>query len=262
MLHPKIAGDFCTGWLSKDPYGLKGGVNLYSFVCNSPLSLVDYLGLAPKQPFDWHHNFVQKYREQFEALGIDIDSKDNGWIFYRKDHKELTSSFEEKWDQFWAQKDRNPANTSKCEVESYFNTQIKGEFEDHYSRGGKPTVGYTKWSGQKWDKKWKLGTNAIQKTAVAAGGVLLILETKASVDWVTKSGQQEKMAQLASVMTSGDSSTRFVGVREWYQQNFPGIADPWGIPSVRAASEAMSGEPWSQEFADQFVQSFSEDSDE
>ena len=43
-------------WLSRDPIGERGGVNLYGFVGNDPVSRVDYLGLIEPngEPFDWN----------------------------------------------------------------------------------------------------------------------------------------------------------------------------------------------------------------
>lgn len=46
LLAPFRAYDPHTGrWLSRDPIGEKGGVNLYGFVANSPLNKIDSLGL-------------------------------------------------------------------------------------------------------------------------------------------------------------------------------------------------------------------------
>jgi RHS repeat-associated protein len=47
-------------WLNRDPIGEEGGLNIYGYVSNSPLSLTDALGLAPEPVdgmpgwcFDW-----------------------------------------------------------------------------------------------------------------------------------------------------------------------------------------------------------------
>jgi len=37
-------------WLSKDPIGERGGLNLYSFIVNSAVNHVDVLGLVGKGP--------------------------------------------------------------------------------------------------------------------------------------------------------------------------------------------------------------------
>jgi hypothetical protein len=40
-------------WLSRDPSGESGGRHLYSFVANSPLNFVDFLGLQPPAAGPW-----------------------------------------------------------------------------------------------------------------------------------------------------------------------------------------------------------------
>jgi RHS repeat-associated protein len=107
-------------FVSEDPIGLDGGINLYAYVENSPLNWVDPLGDFPRLPSGWwsrigekglgklallnyvttriiglpyqvrkliqtpisewfrkasrcHHDFRQKYRPEFERMGIDID---------------------------------------------------------------------------------------------------------------------------------------------------------------------------------------------
>ena len=47
-------------WLSRDPIGEAGGVNLYGFVGNRPVGLIDILGLASQAPST---GFVQKFYE-------------------------------------------------------------------------------------------------------------------------------------------------------------------------------------------------------
>src|SRR6266516_4387408 len=38
-------------WLNRDPISEYGGINLYGFVGNSPIDLLDFFGLAPQNPF-------------------------------------------------------------------------------------------------------------------------------------------------------------------------------------------------------------------
>ena len=37
-------------WLSRDPAGFRGGYNVYGFVVNSPLGLIDVIGWIPVAP--------------------------------------------------------------------------------------------------------------------------------------------------------------------------------------------------------------------
>jgi RHS repeat-associated protein len=45
-------------WMSRDPIGQKGGMNLHAFLKNAPLSSTDYLGLIGY--FDWYINMIEK----------------------------------------------------------------------------------------------------------------------------------------------------------------------------------------------------------
>ncbi len=54
LMYPYRPYSLSTGrWLSRDPIGEKGGVNLYGFVANDPLNQVDFLGLTTVQSDHW-----------------------------------------------------------------------------------------------------------------------------------------------------------------------------------------------------------------
>jgi RHS repeat-associated protein len=40
-------------WLSRDPIGERGGINLYGYVANDPVNKIDPKGLSAWNPFDW-----------------------------------------------------------------------------------------------------------------------------------------------------------------------------------------------------------------
>ena len=60
-------------WLSRDPIGEEGGLNLYGFVSNNSISWIDELGLLPSpgvgdqiNPFGWRGSDKKNYTEWFE----------------------------------------------------------------------------------------------------------------------------------------------------------------------------------------------------
>jgi RHS repeat-associated protein len=78
--------DPVTGrWPSRDPIEENGGVNLYGFVGNDSINRFDLLGFVEA----WHHLLVQQLRAYYNALGIDIDSKELGVIMEQVDHTAL-----------------------------------------------------------------------------------------------------------------------------------------------------------------------------
>jgi len=48
-------------WLSKDPIGLGGGVNLYAFCGNDPINITDFLGLCESYRNGWRDKFTENY---------------------------------------------------------------------------------------------------------------------------------------------------------------------------------------------------------
>jgi RHS repeat-associated protein len=76
-------------WLSRDPIGHEGGLNLYGFLANDPVNAVDALGLIEYWPDNWHHNALQEYRDLFKLSGIDIDQKKWGDMLPLGVHQEL-----------------------------------------------------------------------------------------------------------------------------------------------------------------------------
>ena len=63
-------------WISNDPFGLRGGENLYAYVANTPTNLVDPLGLAPDQCSVEKSNRCEDYEKCLDQCNNDADETD------------------------------------------------------------------------------------------------------------------------------------------------------------------------------------------
>jgi RHS repeat-associated protein len=72
-------------WLNRDPLEEGGGMNLYRYVDNSPVSLLDRLGLAPYQPYDTPAQAAANALNDILALSIKENSEYSGAINVYKD---------------------------------------------------------------------------------------------------------------------------------------------------------------------------------
>jgi RHS repeat-associated protein len=70
-------------WASADPTGISGGLNLYTYVLNNPLRLLDPLGMEPEQlPQDSEGNYVvpgATIEIQAKPLNVPSNSLDRQW---------------------------------------------------------------------------------------------------------------------------------------------------------------------------------------
>ena len=90
-------------WLSRDPMGERGGMNLYGMAGNDPVNRWDLLGL------DWHHIAVQQFRQHFTSLGLNIDDCAFGWDLKAPDHTALhKAGWNKAWADFWAESHKQP----------------------------------------------------------------------------------------------------------------------------------------------------------
>jgi RHS repeat-associated protein len=64
-------------WLNPDPIGEAGGINLYSFVGNSPINRTDFLGLSPQDV----QNIVNQSHQYINDLTQSGQRVDNGFLF-------------------------------------------------------------------------------------------------------------------------------------------------------------------------------------
>lgn len=76
----------------------------------------------PGSDFDAHHNYPQKFREQFESVGIDIDAAENGTWVQKNEHRSSAKRYNAIWaEQFemWG------GNFTKEMVEEFFNSLLR-----------------------------------------------------------------------------------------------------------------------------------------
>jgi len=93
-------------WLSRDPIGTTGGINLYYFSANSTANAIDILG----EFVEWHHGFPQAiFTPDFlTSVGItpdklDINSKEFGHMLDFSQHRGAVDSLHsQKWNQTWS----------------------------------------------------------------------------------------------------------------------------------------------------------------
>ncbi len=53
---------FIGKWISRDPIGVEGGVNVYNYTANNPVNNIDPIGLCEKKPIlDWEHVHFYHY---------------------------------------------------------------------------------------------------------------------------------------------------------------------------------------------------------
>jgi RHS repeat-associated protein len=69
-------------WLSRDPIGEKGGVNLYAYVLNQPMLSVDRLGLDAIVLFDPHA--VRILGSSQGHIAILVGNNSSGWTYYSR----------------------------------------------------------------------------------------------------------------------------------------------------------------------------------
>ncbi len=63
-------------WLSEDPIGEDGSINLYCFVRNSPLILIDFLGLTQKDV----NKILSVYHDSVSNMTTEGERIDYGWL--------------------------------------------------------------------------------------------------------------------------------------------------------------------------------------
>jgi len=139
-------------WLNRDPIQEYGGINLYGFIDNNPISFVDSLGLIKDWPDNWHHNALQDFEGEFLLNSIDINNPKWGTILPLGVHQELhTRDFNGAVIDFLYPHGGDFKPTDPAVFERRFQNWLNDikssdEFGDLFSKGRQPTVSYGQWS--------------------------------------------------------------------------------------------------------------------
>jgi RHS repeat-associated protein len=62
-------------WISRDPIGEQGGINLYGYVGNNPVEIVDPLGLVWYNPFSWNWGKIGDAFTLRGGVGLGVAAK-------------------------------------------------------------------------------------------------------------------------------------------------------------------------------------------
>ncbi|MBI5117924.1 hypothetical protein HZA56_15725 [Candidatus Poribacteria bacterium] len=54
-------------WITRDPIGYAGGMNLYAYVGNGPVNWIDPLGLTPQDRVDWAENQYNNHKDDWKG---------------------------------------------------------------------------------------------------------------------------------------------------------------------------------------------------
>ncbi len=135
------AYDPTTGrWLSRDPIGEAGGLNLYAYTGNNPINFIDKSGLENEA---WHH-LVPKAEEfkPFLPPNYDVHSPSNGWMMKCSDHDAIGSA---NWNKDWRDFFNGQAKTE--EQINAFKETMKAKY-GLAGKGKQAIQSYTTWSSK------------------------------------------------------------------------------------------------------------------
>jgi RHS repeat-associated protein len=223
-------------WIGRDPIGIRGGANLYGFVLNNPVSLIDILGLegcgsgsdgsgeSPKP--NWHHDYPQEHEKFFKSKGIDIHEAKRGTIFEDPaDHTGKGGIHPEGYNKDWDDWIEEHQDADDKEIEGFQRELREGKYKKQYKNGKPATKGYNEWKKERRTMNIKaklrcLGTIAILCTAIdAAANADEIADnfeeaidqfTHVIDDDVARLGPAGRLAQIASDLGGGEISANVI----------------------------------------------------
>ena len=140
-------------WLSRDPIGEQGGPNLYAFVRNNPISLIDLLGLD-----QWHHLLPKEIFEPWvlQLLGLDpniIHQKQFGRILDDNAHSKLHPEWNRAWEDWLdAELDSGRPITINKVIVQLERMKASSEFAPFLAFGFDADVDYNTWNSP-WRKR-------------------------------------------------------------------------------------------------------------
>ena len=76
-------------WLSRDPVNESGGINLYGFSRNDPITKLDAWGMADLTAPEWHHSAMRAFEWEFGQSGINIHDAKWGTMLPAWVHSEV-----------------------------------------------------------------------------------------------------------------------------------------------------------------------------
>jgi RHS repeat-associated protein len=151
-------------WPSRDPIEEWGGLNLYGFGWNSPVSGYDLLGN------DWHH-LIPFAKGQDHGFDEDyINGAKNGLILSPEDHKLLHKRhWIKKWNAWFRAQCKNKIPITKSSVEAQLEVMKSDpDFKDILARG-KAATGPAPGGRDRWNSRLKFKKVISGKTFVIAG---------------------------------------------------------------------------------------------
>jgi len=164
-------------FINRDPIGEEGGANLFAIVTNSPINLIDVLGLDGTSRH-WHHDYPQAiFRDLIP--GLDIDAAENGTMLLREDHITATGihpEYDAEWKRRIAKrKKRGKPLTVKWAKANLKEIKKDKKFAKQFKKGKKATKKFTgpkngppAWKARQAAKGIKAGKNK-KLLAVASG---------------------------------------------------------------------------------------------